>query len=418
MGVTSLTFLVVEDHAFQRNMLVKMLKGLKAKQVHAAPDGRAALELLKSLKMPVDVIISDLDMPAMDGMELMRHIGVTRYGASLIVASSLERGLLASVETMAAAYNINFLGTIEKPVTPRKLEELIGLHDASHSAVAPPQRVAPKFTLEEIVEGLKNDEIEPYYQPKVDIASGCVIGAEALARWRHPQQGIVPPYAFISQLEEAGQIDMLMRCMLRKSARFCRSLRESGYDATVAVNLSIKSLGDVHIADQITEIVRQQHIDPQHIVLEITESAATTDVGKVLENLARLRMKGFQLSIDDYGTGYSSLEQLSRIPFSELKIDQSFVTHAGRQESARVILASSLEMARKLHIRAVAEGVETRMNWDLLVELKCDIAQGYYIAKPMSATAYVEWLESWQHMRMRSDSAQPAQREASPGPAV
>ena len=169
----------------------------------------------------------------------------------------------------------------------------------------------------------------------------------------------------------------------------------------MAVNLSIKSLSDVRVADQITEIVRQQEIDTRYIVLEITESAATTDLGQVLENLARLRMKGFELAIDDYGTGYSSLEQLTRIPFTELKIDQSFVTHAGRQESAKVILASSLDMARRLHLRAVAEGVETRANWDLLVQLGCDVAQGYYISKPMSAAAYLDWLGAWPKMQSR-----------------
>ena len=164
------------------------------------------------------------------------------------------------------------------------------------------------------------------------------------------------------------------------------------------MNLSVKSLNSVYVADQITEIVRQQHVDPQNVVLEITESTATTDIGVVLENLARLRMKGFPLSIDDYGTGYSSLEQLSRIPFEELKIDQSFVTHAAKKEAARVILESSLDMARRLNLRAVAEGVETSGNWDLLVELKCDVAQGYYIARPMAGAAFIEWLDAWPRM--------------------
>ena len=401
MQAHRLSFLVVEDQEFQRSMLVKMLKGLGVTSVYAAADGRAGLELLKSLDAPVDVIISDLDMPFMDGMEFMRHIGVGRYTTSLIVASALDRELLSSVEAMAGAYGINVLGTIEKPVTPRKLEELIQLYKLPGSRAARLQPGAPSYSVEEITEGLANDEFEPFFQPKVEIATGRVIGAEALARWRHPQQGIVAPYAFIKPLEDIGKIDALMRIILRKSAAFCRAMHAAGHEGTVAVNLSIKSLLDVRVADQITDIVRQQQVDPQWMVLEITESAATTDTGKVLENLARLRMKGFELAIDDYGTGYSSLEQLTRIPFTELKIDQSFVTHAGRKESAKVILASSLDMARRLHIRAVAEGVETRANWDLLVQLQCDIAQGYYIAKPMSAAAYLDWLGAWPKMQSR-----------------
>ena len=398
----TLSFLVVEDHEFQRAMLVKMLKGLNAKSIYTAADGRAALELLRTLDAPPDVIISDLDMPVMDGMELMRHIGAARSGASLIVASALERNVLSSVETMATAYGINFLGTIEKPVTPVKLEELILVHKRAPGSTAAIRVNSPIFLAEEIVEGLENNEFESYFQPKIEIATGRVIGAEALARWRHPREGLLPPYAFIKPLEDAGKIDALMRCMLTKGARFCRALQRSGHDCTVAVNLSVTSLSDVRVADQITEIVRKQEVDTRHIVLEITESAATTDLGQVLENLARLRMKGFELAIDDYGTGYSSLEQLTRIPFTELKIDQSFVTHAGRQESAKVILASSLDMARRLHLRAVAEGVETRANWDLLVQLGCDVAQGYYISKPMAAAAYIEWLTDWPKMQCRT----------------
>jgi EAL domain-containing protein (putative c-di-GMP-specific phosphodiesterase class I) len=257
----------------------------------------------------------------------------------------------------------------------------------------------PEFTLDEIVDGLRAGEFEPFFQPKVRIATGEVIGAEALARWRHPRRGVIPPHAFVKALEQAGNIDALTRAMLGKAARFCRDVIETGRPFMVAVNLSIRSLSDLKVADDITEIVRRQHLDPQHVVLEITESAATTDARRVLENLARLRMKGFELSIDDYGTGYSSLEQLTRIPFTELKIDQSFVTHAGRRDSARVILASSLDMARKLKLRAVAEGVETSANWNLLVDLGCDIAQGYFISRPMSADDFLEWLGAWPKMK-------------------
>jgi EAL domain-containing protein (putative c-di-GMP-specific phosphodiesterase class I)/FixJ family two-component response regulator len=397
--VRSLGFLVVEDHEFQRNMLVRMLRGLHARSVHGAVDGRAGLDLLQRHPADIDVIISDLDMPGMDGMEFIRHVGAAGRGVSLIVASALERELLASVETMATAHGIHFLGSIEKPVTPGKLEQLIRLHGEApqRHRVEQPAKVA--FTADEIAEGIENDEFEPYFQPKVEIENGRVIGAEALARWRHPRLGLLSPAVFVGALETSGRIDMLMRCMLRKAARTWAELRRRGHNGSVCVNVSLKSLHDVTLADQILEIVRSHGLEPQRVVLEITESAATDDIAATLENLTRLRMKGFGLSIDDYGTGYSSLEQLTRIPFTELKIDQAFVTHAGRRESAKVILASSLDMARKLRICAVAEGVETRENWDMLLELKCQVAQGYYIARPMAAAAYLEWVDDWAKMR-------------------
>jgi EAL domain-containing protein (putative c-di-GMP-specific phosphodiesterase class I) len=154
----------------------------------------------------------------------------------------------------------------------------------------------------------------------------------------------------------------------------------------------------VKIADRVTELVRSQNLEPRHMVLEVTESAATTDVGKALENLARLRMKGFGLSIDDYGTGYSSMQQLTRIAFTEIKIDQSFVTNAAKQESAKVILKSSLDMAKNLKITAVAEGIETQEDWNLLRQLGCDLGQGYLIARPMESVAYLDWVRGWKQL--------------------
>jgi EAL domain-containing protein (putative c-di-GMP-specific phosphodiesterase class I) len=344
---------------------------------------------------PVDIVVCDLEMPGMDGMEFIRHLGEAGTRVSLILASALERKLIASIATMTEAYGIELLGIVEKPLTPTKLEALIDKHRPVAATAARPRAASPSFTLAEIAEGLKNDEFEPFVQPKIEMASGQVVGAEALARWRHPAHGIVAPFAFIPLLEQHDLIDELSWVMLRKSAALCRLWRAAGIDASVSVNLSIKSLGDVQLAERVTGIVHDQGLDPRHMVLEVTESAATTHLAKALENLARLRVKGFGLSIDDYGTGYSSMQQLARIAFTELKIDQAFVANAAREESARVILGSSLDMASKLNISAVAEGVETRADWDLLLQLGCAQAQGYWIARPMEGAVFQAWVRDW-----------------------
>jgi EAL domain-containing protein (putative c-di-GMP-specific phosphodiesterase class I) len=390
-----LRFLVAEDHDFQRGVLVRILQSLGAKAVHEAADGHGALKILKDSTRPVDIVISDLEMPGMDGMEFVRHLGETGIRVSIILASALERKLLASIATMSEAYGINLLGVVEKPITPGKLEALITLHKPAQAQGARSKTAGPTFTLEEIVTGLKNNEFEPFFQPKVELATGRVKGAEALARWRHPQHGIIAPYAFIERLEDNDLINELAWVMLRKTAAFCSGWRSAGLESAVSVNLSLKSLTDIHLADRVTELVLSENLEPRHMVLELTESAATTDLGKALENLARLRIKGFGLSIDDYGTGYSSMQQLTRIAFTELKIDQSFVTNAAKQESAKVILESSLDMARKLNITAVAEGVETQADWNLLRQLGCGLAQGYFIARPMEAKAYPNWVRGW-----------------------
>ena len=390
MQLDSLSFLVAEDHDFQRRALVRMLSTLGASAIYEAADGQAALKIIQDPAHPVDIVISDLEMPGMDGMEFVRRVGESGRRISIILASALEPKLLASVGTMAEAYGVKLLGVVEKPITPAKLEPLIRGHQPGEAER--PQAAVRRYALDEIAAGLQNDEFEPFFQPKIALATCRVAGAEALARWRHPQHGMVAPFAFIALLEEHGLIDELTWVMLRKAAAACSGWRASGLEMTVSVNLSLKSLGDTQIAERVTGLVRSQNLEPRHMILEVTESAAAAEVGRALENLARLRMKGFGLSIDDYGTGYSSMQQLTRIAFTELKIDRSFVANAARQESVRVILQSSLDMARKLGIHAVAEGVETQADYDLLRQLGCDLAQGYFVARPMDAEAYLRWV--------------------------
>lgn len=390
-----LRFLVVEDHEFQRRMMVEMLESLGARAIHEAVDGFSALEVTRELELAFDIIVTDIDMPGMDGMAFIRRLGEAKVSASLIITSSLEKSLLDTTETMSNAYGMRLLGTVEKPPTVQRFAELIAMHWKARANPEKAKRGAPSFTLQQVMKGLEGEQFEPYYQPKIEMKTRRVKGAEALARWRHPYGGVVLPYAFISLLEEAGQISELTWLMLAKSARDCRSWRDAGLDLNVSVNISVKLLEDPAIADAITWQVTHQGLEPKYVILEITETAAMSSVGHVLENLIRLRMKGFGLSIDDYGTGYSSLQQLTRIPFTELKIDQSFVMHAVHQHSSRMILESSLEMARKLGISSVAEGAETSDDWNLLRECGCDLAQGFFIAKPMRSSDFPEWVRTW-----------------------
>ena len=393
MAIGELTFLVAEDHDFQRKTLVRMLQGLGAKTVLEAADGKLALDAFRDLTQPIDIIICDLDMPEMDGMEFIRHVGEAGVPVSLILSSALERSLIASVETMTRAYGINLLGAVDKPATPQKLGDLIAKHGQSQAAAKKsPMQQMPSA---EIAEGLAAAQFEPFLQPKVALDTGEVIGAEALVRWRHPVKGLIPPAAFIATLEAEGMIDELTWVMLDKSAAIVAQWSKLGLPYTISVNLSLKSLDDPKLADSITEAVRRQGVDPAFIILEVTETAAMTDVARCLENLARLRMKGFGLSIDDYGTGYSSMQQLARVPYTELKVDQSFVLGAASQPRLRVMLESSMELANRLGLTVVAEGVETRQDWDLLKELGCHKAQGYFIAKPLPAVDFLDWVDEW-----------------------
>jgi EAL domain-containing protein (putative c-di-GMP-specific phosphodiesterase class I)/CheY-like chemotaxis protein len=388
-AIADLHFLVAEDQEVQRCVLVRVLERLGARNVRQAANGRGALDMLEDPQQPIDIVITDLDMPDMDGMELIRRLGnAGRKGVSVILTSALGLRLLSSVGAMTKAYGVDLLGVAEKPLTGGKLAPLIERRHAPRAAPAPAEGARPEFTLEEIEAGLARGELEPFYQPSIDMATGRVAGAEALARWRHPEHGVVGPKAFISVLEKSARLDALTFLMLSGAAAACRAWRESGLELSISVNLSLVTLADTALADRITRAVRDAGLDPRCMVLEITETAAMTEVAPALENLARLRMRGFGLAVDDYGTGYSSLRQLTRVPFTALKVDRSFVTGCAENPLSRAIVESSLEMARRLDIRSIAEGVETQAEWNALRDMGCDAAQGYFVARPMDARAF------------------------------
>tara|TARA_R110002074_G_scaffold373069_2_gene548842 strand:- start:103008 stop:104210 length:1203 start_codon:yes stop_codon:yes gene_type:complete len=396
--VKNLTLLVVEDHDFQRRTLSTILRSLGVHQVLEASDGIQALEVIRATgPATVDIVLCDLDMPGMDGMELIRHLGQANNVVSVVIVSAKEPALLASVKRMTQAYDVRLLGVIEKPITAKLLRKMV----LRHTLTKPEPRQAvfsstPSFRLDEILRGVQQNEFEPFFQPKVNFVTGQIVGAEALARWRHPEYGIIAPYAFITLLEKSGNIDELTFYILEKAAQACCQWHVGGNDYTVSVNLSLVTLTtDATIAERITAIVRATGLDPRHMILEITESAALSDVGVALENLTRLRMHGFGLSIDDYGTGYASMQQLMRIPFNELKIDQGFVTGSSSRDATHTIIQSSIEMAHQLGIKSVAEGVETQKDWNVLKAAGCDIAQGYFIAKPMEESLFLEFYSKY-----------------------
>ncbi|HTR00165.1 MAG TPA: EAL domain-containing response regulator [Candidatus Acidoferrum sp.] len=389
MTLPELRILIVEDDPGQRQLVGRMLRALGVHALDEAGDGEQAIRKIQQAVTAPDIVLCDLNMPGMDGLEFLRHLGEQRHDIAVVIISGLSSKLLDSAGRMTRLHGIKLLGVLEKPVSLEQLKQLLLQYQRSEPKHYAPRMPATGFTLDEIREGIRAGQFEPYFQPKVDLKSGKVTGAEALARWNHPQQGVIGPNEYIPKLEKTGNIEDLTFLMLERAALACRLLRESGHALTIAVNLSLISLVDVSLANKITRVVCDAGIKPDNIVLEITESAAMTDNPHALENLVRLRMNGFTLSIDDYGTGYSSLQQLTRIDFGELKIDQSFVHDCADNDSLRIMVESSIEMARKLHVRSVAEGVETKRDWDVLKRMGCDIVQGHYIAKPMDLAAFI-----------------------------
>ena len=395
MDIAHLHFLVAEADPSQRASLVEMLGQLGASQVTEVPDGHTALRCFQDSFTPtVNVAIIDIALPGMDGLELIRTLAGMKCRARLIVVGSQPANLMFSVETMAQAYGFDLLGAIPKPVTASRLAALL---ENYVPPVAPADRPpkGPSFSFSEIGIGLQARQFEPFFQPKIELETGQVKGLEAFARWRHPEHGVLGPSAFIDALEQNNRIDFLDWSMIEKSVEACRGFHDQGIPISISINLAPETLAHPAFMQQIAACVGRHRVLPDYITFEMPESSVLTTDPNFVERLVRLRMAGYGLAIDDYGTGRSNLQLLARIPFSELKIDRSFVDGASKKRALGTVLSSCLGLARSLDRMSVAVGVETKEDWDFLQGLGCTYAQGYHIASPMEASAFPGWLEDW-----------------------
>lgn len=385
MQAHDLNVLVVEDDPFQRGLIVEMLSSLGLIFIYEAANGHEALDLISKTTPKINLVFTDLKMPKMDGMEFLRRLDELYHDMEIVILSAMDEKLLSAVNRISDIYRLQLLGILKKPLSLKKMKSILLNSGRIKAAEAPkPASNNIDFTLEEILEGIRLKQFIPYFQPKVDLNTGAIIGAEALARWSHPKHGVIAPYAFIQKLEDSKQIDELTFVMLKEAASLFETFLKKGHTIHIAVNLSLVSLNDPGIAQRITSAIVENGGDPKQLTLEITESTAMTDAPIALENLARLSMNGFTLSIDDYGTGYSNLQQLTRIDFGELKIDRSLIHGFANSEAMQIIVASNIDMAHKLNIKCVAEGIETKQDWEKLRKMGCDVGQGYLIAKPMN----------------------------------
>ncbi len=244
----------------------------------------------------------------------------------------------------------------------------------------------------ELRRAIESGELEVHYQPKAELSTGRIRGVEALVRWRHPRYGVIGPDQFIPVAESAGLIRPLTSMVLAEAIGYQRSLRLLGYDLEVAINLSVRSVLDVNLPDQIAQVLAEHGVPASSLTLEITEGSVMADPARTIGILGRLSELGCAISVDDFGTGYSSLSYLKRLPADEVKIDRTFVAGMLANPSDRAIVHSTVDLARNLGLRAVAEGVEDSETWDALQRLGCDYAQGYFVSPALPADAFRSWL--------------------------
>ncbi|MCK7615049.1 EAL domain-containing response regulator [Roseibium sediminicola] len=382
-----MTVLIVDDDTFITNLTIRMLKKLGIEQVGSAVDGHAGLHAISARKP--DIILCDLNMPGMDGLEFLRYLGEDRIESGIILVSGEDKRVLQTATQLAKAHHLNVLGSLQKPIKPEPLKVLLDRFDAQQSGSR--RGSITLLTLDTVRNGLQNGCIDVFFQPKVTVPDRRLAGVEALVRWRAEDGRLIPPIAFLPVVEENGLIDELTAQVFQIAVSAAAGWVKDGLNIKVAVNFSVESLNRFDLVDFLIDTAREKGIDPDKLILEVTESRIMEEVTTPLEILTRLRIKGAGLAIDDFGTGASSMQQLKRIPFTELKIDRAFVAGAPTDDEARAMLESSIALAKKLDLSIVAEGVETQEEWDLIESLGVEIVQGYFIAKPMPADELLAW---------------------------
>lgn len=389
---TDAGIMVVDDDEFMLKLMQRILTLQGYKHVITCLRGQEALTLLDEAKVKVALIFLDLNMPEMDGIQFVRHLVERRFDGNLILISGEDERMLNTAQKLVEAHKIAILGHLQKPVTPELLARMLSSWEPRIVTTAERKK---SYSVIELQQAIEQHQLVNYYQPKVALGNGRVVGVEVLARWHHPRDGIIMPDSFIVLAEDSGLIDDLANAVLVQALDQHAVWSQQGIHLPLAINISMENLASLEFADRFSAQVIEAKLLPKDVTLEITESRAMKNPAVTLDTLTRLRLKRFVLAIDDFGTGHSSLAQLRDIPFDEFKIDKSFVHGAWADNRVKVMFDTSLSLARQLGMKVVAEGVENEQDWAFLRKTPCDYAQGYFIAKPMPADNIPEWINEW-----------------------
>lgn len=395
-SLTGLSVVLAEDEPNQRLLMERILRSLDPDSLFVVENGQQALEMFQD-GTEIDLLVTDLQMPVMDGVELLRHLGERKTEASIVLISAVSSEILKAAERIAGAHHLDIIGTIEKPMKKQEMRELAAIAGSHRGRVSSTATSAAPALLDEhaIRAAMAEKRVVPFLQPKLDLATGELAGAEALARMRGVDGSTIGPGAFIPivetdpilatefTLEIAGQVSSILA-----------NWQDPTRPKSISINLPADCLSDPSVVEQLVATIQAMEAPTQSITWEVTETAAIANFAVALEVLTRLRMMGYGLSLDDYGTGHSSLERLAAIPFTEVKIDRSFVRGCVTTASIRKILSSAIRLTKDLGMSCVAEGAETDEEVQVLRELGCDVVQGFAIAKPMPIDEFKIWAQS------------------------
>jgi len=355
-----------------------------------------ATKFIDNLGPDTSLVLLDLMMPDVDGIQLLRLLGKWKSKAGIVLMSGVGKRTMESALQLAQVLGLSIVGHLQKPFQLVELEEL--LRRLPGPETAPDVQPSPPIGIEkeELQWAIERDEFDVYYQPQIDLATGSVIGVEALARWQHPLRGLIFPDRFIDRMDEFGLIDELGWIVANRAMSEVEQFSAGdGKPLMLSLNASVNSLYDLNFPDILVSIAKKHGISPANLTIEVTETGLIKEPSRTLDILTRLRMKGVKLSIDDFGTGYAMLQQITNIPATELKIDKSFVHEMISNDRGRIMVLKTIELGHELGMQVMAEGVETREQLELLRGYGCDSVQGYLFSRPIPAKDIASWLKTY-----------------------
>jgi len=376
--------LVVDDEVDFLELIEQIGEGVGCEVITADTASRFREQL--NSRQP-SLILLDLQMPGMDGIEALRYLARQNITAGILLASGMDQRVLASARQLGDSLGLKMLGTLQKPAMLEEIESLLMQH------LDPGARISA----DDLRKAIDEHELIVHYQPKVVRATSDwqVRSAEALVRWRHPRLGLLYPGEFLALAEQSGMIVDITDFVMTDAIRQIGHWRSRGLNLAVAVNLSPRLVQDLEFPDRLNRIFREFDTAPEQLTLEVTEAASLDDPELVMDIFTRLRVKGVGLSLDDFGTGTSSLTQLYKMPFSEVKIDGSLIADVDTSKAAATVVRAIVELAHNLSLSACAEGVETAAAFEFLDQIGCDALQGDFIASAMPASEMENFIHVW-----------------------
>lgn len=396
---STLNVLVIDDQQVARQWVRGVLGSLGIEQVVEASSSHQALQAVTERGAKFDLILVDLRMPGKDGIETIRMLASMGLQCAVAILSIEDERVIESAGLLATLRGLNLVGAVSKPLNVEKLEQIL---KRTTEVIKPKGAASLEFTEIELGDALARGDVEVYYQPKIHMWSGECVGAEATVRWMHPRHGLLSDDVIVPMAERSpALLAQLTTLTFQQAITTCARWHSDSRDIGVAINLSPLAFSNLELPDVLEAVALEHNLLPGRVTIEVAEATLPDNLAMMVDIATRLRIKGFRLALDHFTGKHSAVKEILEIPFNELKLDGAFVDGCSEAPGKRAVVEAGLAIARNLKLSTVAVGVTQRPDWDLLAQLGCEVAQGRFIAHPMTEMGFGIWLPQWMMHKQR-----------------